>query len=404
MPHEFDVVVVGGGVVGCSIARALAGRTGRLRVALVEKESTLAAHTSGRNSGVIHSGFHLKPGTLRARLCVAGARRLKRYCRERSIPLLESGTLLLATSERDIPILRTLEERGRANTVTTRWVEAREIRGIEPYAAGLAGLHAPEDAILDPKVYVATLAREAVARGVSLILATRVVDIRGDGPLTITTNRGLISAKFLINCAGAHSLKIARLMGLGHNYTMVPFRGEYYELPEKYGFLVRSAVYPAPDLRLPFLGVHLTKTTDGRVLVGPNAVPAFGPENYSWSQTRPGQVLSLLASRAGGQLMAKASNITFAFREMLCSLSKTLTIQRARRLVPHLRPWMAEKGFSGVRPQLVDRWGRLVDDLVLVQGETSLHILNAISPALTASLELADYVVDLLTAGGFVGG
>jgi len=211
-----------------------------------------------------------------------------------------------------------------------------------------------------------------------------------------------VRARLLINAAGAHALRLAALLGLGASYRVMPFRGEYYVIPPRHGHLIRSALYPAPDLSYPFLGIHFTKQVGGEVLVGPNAVPSLGLEAYSWSSIRPREALGLMSTKEAALLSSRPRNVFFFLRELLSSLSKRVFVARARRLIPSLRPHMLSRGISGIRPQLLNERGELVDELVLAWGASSLHVLNAISPALTSSLAFGDYVTRLLSSKGYL--
>lgn len=402
MGEQYDVAIVGAGVIGCALARALSLRMPGERIVVLEKEARPGQHASGRNSGVIHSGFHLRPGGLRARLCVSGARRLKAYCRERGVPLREGGTLVVATEERGLMVLKELERRARANGVAVAFVEGRELKGLEPHVRGLAGLYAPEDAVLQPEAYVGALFEDSRAHGVRYLFGARLLSVKEHEGLLLETTRGPLRARLLVNCAGAHALHVARLAGLNPPYAVMPFRGEYYLLSKPYSFLVRSAIYPAPDLSYPFLGIHLTKRTDGQVLVGPNAVPSLGLEAYEWRAVRPGEAARLLKAQEVARLAWRPRNLSLLARELLSSLSRALFCARAKRLVPSLRPEMLARGPAGIRPQLLDRHGRLVDEPVLLTSSHSVHVLNAISPALTSSLSFADYLAALLLREGYI--
>jgi L-2-hydroxyglutarate oxidase LhgO len=401
--READVVIVGAGVVGLCIARALALELRDKRIVLLEKEAGPGRHASGRNSGVIHSGFHLRPGTLRARLCVEGARRLKAYCRQRSIPLLEGGSLVVASSDRDVVVLEELAKRAEANGVRVKPVYREAITRLEPYARADMGLYAPEDAVLDARRYVEVLLDEVRGKGVLCAFGREVISVSEDGGAMVATRSWRVRARLLINAAGAHALRLARLAGVVTPYRVMPFRGEYYVIPSHYGYLVRSALYPAPDLSYPFLGIHFTKQVSGEVLVGPNAVPSMGLEAYSWGLIRPQEALRLLLTKETALLSSRPRNVAFFARELLSSLSKSVFLARARRLIPSLEPYMLAKGGSGIRPQLLDERGQLVDELVLGWGACSLHVLNAISPALTSSLAFGEYIAGLLRERGYIG-
>lgn len=343
-----DVVIAGGGVVGCATARALGG----LRVEVIEQEPDVALHQSGRNSGVIHPGYNAKPGTLKARFCVEGSRRLRAFCRERGVPMVEGGILVVARDEREVAVLRDLLDRGRSNGARVAWVD--RVRDIEPEAAGIAGLHAPEGASFDSRAYV-----KALYSGVSL--NERVLEAReGPGGVRIRTSKRTLDARVFVNAAGAQADRFAHAMGVGRDVRVVPFRGEYLEVRAD---LVRSHVYSAPDPRFPFLGVHLSRRVDGTIAAGPTASLHWPDVPYAYGG------LWKLLPRLAPQ----------AFRS-----------DDPRALVPALRRSHLGRRWYGVRAQLVSTSGELVDDFRVEETDRSVHVLNAVSPALTCSLPLAD--------------
>jgi L-2-hydroxyglutarate oxidase len=389
--RAFDVAVVGGGIVGTAAAMAIAGRGG-LSVVVLEAEEGLAAHQSGHNSGVVHSGLYYQPGSLKARLCVEGAAALYRFCAEEGIACEHCGKLVVATREEELPRLEELARRGAANGLGgLRRLGPRELREVEPHAAGMAALFVPQSGIVDYAAVVRAYARRVAAAGGEVLTGARVVAVRREvGALQVITRRGDFACRLLVNCAGLQSDRVARLCGAAPEVAIVPFRGEYYELAPARRHLVRALLYPVPDPRFPFLGVHLTRRVDGRVEAGPNAVLALKREGYTWRDVS----LRDLAETAGwpGFWRLMGRTWTAGAGEVWRSFVRRAFVRDLRRLVPELRDADLLPGGSGVRAQAVDRAGRLVDDFHILAAERSLHVLNAPSPAATASLAIGEHI------------
>ncbi|MGH7570103.1 MAG: L-2-hydroxyglutarate oxidase, partial [Gemmatimonadales bacterium] len=394
-----DVLVIGAGAIGASTALHLS-RLG-LRVTVLEKEPGPARHQSGRNSGVIHAGYNLKPGSLKARFCVEGSRQLRAYCRERGIPMVEGGILILARTEAERGTLAELHRRAQGNGVQSRLVGEAEIGALEPHARGIEGLHAPEGASFDAAAYVRALLAEAMDGGVRVQFNTAMQAITdpsldgrpaGRGGISVRTTAGVFTAGALVNCGGLHADRLAG--SLARDVRIIPFRGYYAELRPARQPLVRSHIYPAPDLTFPFLGVHLSRRTDGRVLVGPGAMLAFGREAYRFAQVH---LLDLLGTLAWPGFYRLAR--TPRFRSLVRSEAmKSLFVKRiwaeARQLVPDLEPGDLVRSFAGNRAQLVSRSGELVDDLVVRETSRAVHVLNAVSPGLTCSLPFGRHLAE----------
>lgn len=395
---EFDVAIVGGGVTGCAFARALAQKRPKSKIALLEKEPRVATHTSGRNSGVVHGGYNQKPGTLKARFCVEGNRRLKEYARARGVPLAETGILVVARSQAERGVLEELLRRGKENDVPgLRLVDGAELKRLEPNASGIAALHAPSGASVDSAALVEAFAEDARAAGVTFLLGEGVRKISEDGHgFRILAARTLLRATRLVNCAGLHADRIAHQLGAGLPYSIVPFRGEFYYIDPAKAGLIRSMIYSVPDIRYPFLGVHWTRTVHGRVKVGPNAVLAFGREAYGTFQVHPGDAARMLLDARFWRMLGGSEFRRLAAANLRSSLSKTAFLTQAFSLVHGAEVSDFRKGPSGIRAQLVDRDGNLVDDLLVERKGASLHVLNAISPGLTCSLPFADYLAQQL--------
>ena len=385
-----DVAVAGGGLVGLATAMALAKRG--VRVTVLEAEDRLASHQSGHNSGVIHSGLYYKPGSLKAALCVEGSRALYRLCAEEGIAHERCGKLVVATSPEELPRLEELERRGRANGLSgLRRLAAAEIRDVEPQAAGIAGLHVPETGIIDYQAVARVYARRVETGGGTVLTGARVEGVRRNGSgLVVETRQGAIACSLLVNCAGLQSDRLARLCGAEPDVRILPFRGEYYELAAERRNLVRGVIYPVPDPSFPFLGVHLTRHVDGTVEAGPNAVLALKREGYRWRDVSPRDVAATAAWPGFWRLAARYWRI--GVYEVRRSLLKGTFVRDLRRLVPAIRPQDVHRAGSGVRAQAVDRRGGLVDDFRIVRGERSIHVLNAPSPAATASMPIGERI------------
>jgi L-2-hydroxyglutarate oxidase LhgO len=392
---SWDVVVVGAGIVGLASALAMTEKLPGARIAVLDKEDEIARHQTGHNSGVIHSGIYYRPGSLRARLCVTGARRLVDYCRERDIPYELCGKVIVATDEREIPALDELERRGVANKVPNlRRLSPSELRTVEPHARGIAGLYSPSTGIVDYGTVARSLAADMTDRGVDILRghAVRAIRMEGDA-LTIETGRGSLQSRYLINCAGLHADRVARRAGLHSSVRIIPFRGEYYMLSPEAGSLVRALLYPVPDPALPFLGVHFTRTVDGRVEAGPNAVLALAREGYTRSAVDLRDVYDAMTFPGFWRLSIRYWRTGLA--EYRRSFSRARFAAALRRLVPELRDQDLLPGPTGVRAQAVSRDGRLIDDFVVERTPRAVHVLNAPSPAATASLAIGEYVADL---------
>jgi L-2-hydroxyglutarate oxidase len=384
--QQVDVVVIGGGIVGCATALALS-QFGR-RVAVVEAESRVAAHQSGHNSGVMHSGLYYRPGTLRARLCREGLAALAQFCDEEGIPYRRSGKVVVATSVAELPALARLEERGRANGLSglTR-LEGGALQEHEPAVRGVAGLWVPETGVVDYGGVTAAMARRLQSRGATVTTGARMTAVRRDnGAQVVETTGGALRGRIVVTCGGLQADRLARLCGVDPGVAIVPFRGEYYELTPERRSLVRSAIYPVPDPALPFLGVHFTRRINDQVDAGPNAVLAWSRAGYTRSDVRLADLAEAFGFPGFWRMVLRQwrTGVT----ELVRSYSRTLFARALARLVPEVQPEDIVPAGSGVRAQALDREGRLLDDFHIVEGEGSLHVINAPSPAATASLAI----------------
>jgi L-2-hydroxyglutarate oxidase len=394
----WDFCVVGAGIVGTSIAREIKSRKPDKTIIIVEKEGRVGSHTSSRNSGVIHSGINQKPGGLKAKLCVRGNALLKDFCRKEGVPMEEVGTVVLARDDAEGEVIRELQRRGTANgAVGVRIIDREELKQVETYAEAREALISPSGAIVDNARLVAAVAEDAIRRGISVALDSKVRSIvdRKDH-LTVETGNAAYDTKYLINCAGLYADKVAWMMGCGRDYCVIPFRGDYYRLTPEKSYLVKSMIYPAPNLEMPFLGVHLTKRTDGAVIVGPNASLALGREKYREVGVNWVEVLEMVFDLRFARLMSDPGFFKVAMHEAWLTLSKGAFVKAARSLVPAIKGEDLVPDQSGIRAQLVNRKGKLVDDFLFEQTDKSFHVLNAVSPAMTCGLSFAEHVADLI--------
>ncbi|MFZ3278911.1 MAG: L-2-hydroxyglutarate oxidase [Candidatus Sulfotelmatobacter sp.] len=390
-----DVMIVGGGIIGLSVALEITQRFPRLRTLLLEKEDRVGRHQSGHNSGVIHSGIYYKPGSLKAKLCVAGAAAMIEFCREHGIPHNICGKVIVATSQEELQPLEELRRRGEANGVAgVRLIGSAELRDLEPNAAGLQALVVPSTGVTDYVAVCDKYAELIVDRDGSILTSAEVLSInRGASEIVVETRRGAFSTTYLINCAGLFSDRLSRMAGDEPEVTIAPFRGEYYDLVPERSSLVRALIYPVPDPRFPFLGVHFTRRVSGRIDAGPNAVLAFRREGYRRTDFKLKDLASSLAFPGFWRMAAKYWRSGFA--EVHRSFSKPAFVRALQRLVPAVRDEDLVPGGSGVRAQALKRDGTLVDDFQFVQSPKMLHVLNVPSPAATASLMIGRAIVEM---------
>ncbi len=385
------IIIIGGGIVGIATARAVQERRPGVRVIVLEKEDRLCAHQTGRNSGVIHSGIYYMPGSYKARLCVAGNASMYAFCQEHGIAHERCGKVIVATEPRELPQLHRLYQRGIENGIGVRYLNSDELGQHEPHMAGIAGLHVPSTGIVDYKAVVAQLAAMVVARGGEVRCGVRVT---GVGTGIVETTSGVIGASQIINCAGLHSDRVARLAGIDPGAQIVPFRGEYYQLKLEKAHLVKGLIYPVPDPQFPFLGVHCTKMIDGSVHLGPNAVLAFAREGYFKSTINPRDLGETLTF--GGFWRLATKHWRSGFQEILRSLSRAEFVRSLQRLVPEITEADVIPCAAGVRAQALLKDGSLVDDFLIRQEVGIIHVLNAPSPAATASLEIGKHIAGLV--------
>lgn len=386
---DCDVLVVGGGIVGLSTAYALTRARPGTRVLVVEKEDGPARHQTGRNSGVIHSGVYYRPGSLKARFAVQGAAETVEFCKEHGLPHEVTGKLIVATDRAELPRLHALVQRGRENGIPVRELGPAQLTDHEPHVRGVAAIHVGTTGICDYGAVAATLARLAEEAGAAVRYGAGVtaVDRRvGRGVAVRTADGAVLRARTLVNCAGLYCDRVARLAGDDPGMRIVPFRGEYRELAPGRRHLVRGLVYPVPDPAFPFLGVHLTRGIDGGVHVGPNAVPALAREGYGRLDVRPGELAGTLTWPGSAQLARR--HWRYGIGELHRSLSARAFTAAVQRLLPEVRTEDLQPAPAGVRAQAVLRDGTLADDFLIREAPHTVHVLNAPSPAATASLPI----------------
>ena len=396
MADQYDIAIIGSGIVGLATARALHERAPDLRIVILEKEARIATHQTGHNSGVIHSGIYYKPGSYKARLCVEGKQLMLRFCEEHGIKVTHCGKVIVATEPDELPRLQTLYERGIANGVKVEMIEPPRLKELEPHAAGLRAIHSPTTAIVDYTEVSEAMARDLREAGVTIETSARVTAIapRPEG-VDIWASRLAVGARWLVNCGGLYSDVIARMAGARPDVRIIPFRGEYYMIRPDRRELVRSLIYPVPDPEFPFLGVHFTNTVHGDVEAGPNAVLAFAREGYEFTAVKPVELIHTL-TYSGMWHMARKYWKTGGY-EVFRSLSKGAFVKALQRLVPEIRPEDVERGGAGIRAQAVAPDGSLVDDFRIVSDDTGIHVLNAPSPGATASLAIGGHIAGLAT-------
>ncbi len=395
MPVEkADLAVIGGGIVGLATSLQLLRRRPQLRLVVLEREPEVAMHQSGHNSGVVHAGLYYKPGSLKARLCRAGKAELEAYCAEHDIPLRRIGKVVVALDEGEVPRLHDLFERGTANGVQgLEEIGPERIKEIEPHAAGIRGLWSPETAIVDFKAVALAYAREVRGLGGTIETGRAVTAMeQRDSEVVLSTTQGPLVASHVVACAGLQADRVAAMTADPAPERIIPFRGDYYTLLPEARDLVRGLIYPVPDPRFPFLGVHFTRRIDGEVWAGPNAVLAFAMEGYRRRDISVRDLAGVLAYRGFIRLALRYWRTGLA--EFWRDLSKRAFVGELRRYLPELRADQVTFGPSGVRAQALDPGGALVDDFRLGGSDRVLHVRNAPSPAATASLAIGGEVAD----------
>ena len=392
MNHE--VIVVGGGIVGLAAAyRLLEARPG-LKLRVLEKEQKLAAHQTGRNSGVLHSGLYYKPGSEKARLSVSGLQQMIKFCREHGIAHEQCGKIVVACDEIELPRLETLWQRGNANGLAgLRKLNSQQIKEIEPHAAGVAAIHVPQEGIVDYPAVCDKLAALINGNGGEITLNAHVEKVISEGSDKIVeTNAGNFRANFVVACGGLYSDRLVKASGQKPSAKIIPFRGEYFQIKKERQFLVRNLIYPVPDPQFPFLGVHFTRLIHGGIEAGPNAVLAFAREGYRWSNVNPRDLAESVTFPGLWKFLARYPSLwTY---EIFRSLSRAEFTRSLQKLVPEIRSDDLEPGGSAVRAQAMTPDGNLVEDFHFEEGPGILHVINAPSPAATASLAIGQRIAE----------
>lgn len=392
--NRFDAVIIGGGIVGLATAAALI-KNRKLRLAVIEAEAELAAHQTGNNSGVIHSGLYYKPGSLKARNCVEGRKKLVAFCEKTGIPYDPCGKLVVATASEERPLLDELERRGDANGLEgMKRLRAEELKEYEPHVSGIDGLLVPETGIVDFREVTRAYGRIVTDAGGQVKTGIRFLErIATPSGLALETTAGTMETKFLINCGGLHSDRIAKKCGIDPGVQIIPFRGEYYRLGEKSRHLVRNLIYPVPNPNFPFLGVHFTRMINGGVEAGPNAVLAFKREGYRKTDISLADTLETFSFPGFLKLAAKYWKTGLG--EFYRSLSKSAFVKALQRLMPVLDEKDLVPGGAGVRAQALKSDGTLLDDFHVIRDRRAIHVLNAPSPAATASISIGETLAEM---------
>ena len=399
MASQYDLTIIGGGILGLATALKLAAAQPSLRLLILEKEADLARHQTGNNSGVIHSGLYYRPGSLKARSCVTGRKELITFCEEHAIPYEICGKVVVATNEQELPRLEELHRRGAANGLHGLEIIGPErLKELEPYATGIKGLYVPETGIVDYRKVAAAYAEKIRNAGGDIRLSQRVVGILNrPEEVVLQTSGGDYRTKHLINCCGLQSDIVAQMMSARDNqeeeHRIIPFRGEYYKIAPERQFLVRNLIYPVPDPTFPFLGVHFTRMAKGGVEAGPNAVFAYAREGYRHTDINLSDLWRTISFRGFWAITGKYWQTGFG--ELYRSLSKSAFVRALQKLLPEIRESDLVPGGAGVRAQAVSASGALVDDFVIRQGRNAIHVLNAPSPGATASLAIGRQICEM---------
>ena len=393
--NKFDVVIIGGGIVGVATAFNLLQKK-KLKLCLLEKEAVLAKHQTGNNSGVIHSGLYYKPGSVKAKNCIEGRELLYKFCEENNIKFERCGKIVVATSKDEIPILDDLLVRGSANgLVNIKKISSEEILEYEPHVKGVMGLKINETGIVDFKEVTNCLGKKILENDCSIFFNSKLLKvINYDTEIILETTSGEYRTKILVNCAGLYSDKIANMSGVNAGVKIIPFRGEYYCLKKEKEYLVNHLIYPVPDPRFPFLGVHFTRMINGGVEAGPNAVLAFKREGYSKSDFSLDEFGEMVTFPGFWKMVKKYYKM--GYYEFKRSLLKNEFVSALQKLIPEITSDDIEKGGAGVRAQALDMNGKLLDDFFIKETENMVHVLNAPSPAATAALSIGNKISDIV--------
>jgi (S)-2-hydroxyglutarate dehydrogenase len=391
----YDIAIIGGGIVGTATAMTLQ-QAGKYNVIVIEAEPKLAAHQTGNNSGVIHSGLYYKPGSLKAENCVNGRDWMYRFCEENNIKHERCGKIVVASSDAEIPALDELERRGKANGLTgIKRLKAEELKEYEPHVAGIDGLWVPQTGIVDYTDVTEAYGKKIIESGGEIRTSSRFLSFHKNGSaLTLETTTGEIETKFVVNCGGLQSDRIARLCGVDPKLQIIPFRGEYYRVKKEKEYLVKNLIYPVPDAKFPFLGVHFTRMVKGGLEAGPNAVLAFKREGYSHKDYSIKDISQMMVYNGFWRMASK--HYKMGFGEFHRSFSKKAFVKALQKLIPEIGYDDVFREGAGVRAQALEADGKLVDDCRIVEAAKMVHVLNAPSPAATSSLSIGNKIAEIV--------
>ena len=395
---RYNFVIIGGGIVGLAAGMAIIQRYPKARIAILEKENSWADHQTGNNSGVIHSGIYYKPGSLKAKLSRAGNRSMVEFCQQHGIAHEVCGKVIVATAEKELPLLDNLYQRGLQNGLNVTKLKPEEVKEIEPHVSCLAGIRVPTTGIVNYRQVCQKYAELIQLQGGELFLSTKVEKIVSTaGVLVLETNNGSFEAKFTINCAGLQSDRITKLTGINPQAKIIPFRGEYYELKPEKRYLVKHLIYPVPNPAFPFLGVHFTRMIDGTIHAGPNAVLSFKREGYKKTDFDLKDFAEIITYPALWKLAAKYYEE--GIQEIIRSFSKAVFVRSLQNLIPEIQPEDVIPTHAGVRAQALMNDGALVDDFLILKGQNIINVCNAPSPAATASIEIGKAIAAEINQG-----
>lgn len=393
--EKYDFLIVGAGIMGLSVAKELKERFPSAKIAIIEKEMNIGMHASGRNSGVLHSGVYYPKDTLKAKVCADGARKMIAFAKEHNIPCETLGKIIIATSEDELPIIDSLFDNASTNGIKAIRVDEHEIKEIEPYSNPFEyGLYVPETANINSQEVLKKLQQILTSKDIKLHMGCKVLSVQPKY-CTVVTSAGKFHYSYLFNCAGAGSAKIAKMFGLSENYSLLPFKGIYYKLSAEKRMQIRGNIYPVPNLRIPFLGVHFTRTIAGEVYVGPTAIPALGPENYSLMKGVNIETFCIMKDIAC-MYIANQQHFRHIMHSEMKKYMKRHFIASVRKLVPTINANdLLASGKVGIRAQLINTKKRKIEmDYIVEQDNNSMHVLNAISPAFTSAFCFAELLIN----------
>ena len=394
MKH-FDFIIIGSGIIGASTAWQLLLKFPKSSILLIEKEHAPAQHQTGHNSGVIHAGVYYQPNSLKARLCFAGEKATKQFCKEHGIDFNQCGKLLVATNQLELERMQNLIERCKLNQLEFQVLSESELKEREPHISGLGAIFVPATSIVSWKEVCCKMLDLFTALGGKTLMQSEVSEItEHHDQVVVSTNNETFSTNYLIACAGLHSDRVARMAGLSPNFKIIPFRGEYYALPPDKNHLIQHLIYPIPDPNLPFLGVHLTRMIDGSITVGPSAVAALAREGYSWRHINLKDCLEIASNPAFWKVITK--HWKASLNELRCSLSKKAYLDLVSKYCPQLSPDDLQPYPAGVRSQAVSSDGQLIDEFLFLNSQRMIHVCNTPSPAATSSIPIGEHIVKMV--------